>query len=353
MRQVFCVAFLGLAVLPIAVLAADMKVLVVYAGGTLASKPSVDQHIRDRINLNLGASFFASSKRVTLASSFPIVTFCNAGASPQSLMDCVEADLGSTRDSLLADVVFVVTDQDYFDSGLVCGEINEYWTVDPNYQPSVSNDHIAYAYINLGCFYNDREVATHEFGHLASLEHDVQAGDDLYLSTPDLKNHGYKLDSQDGSKRNIMAAGVGDHGIWFSTPTQNFPTTPPYPRGHPTQAKAASYFASTTWFIVEQYREPGPPPVKPAFLDIIPGYCYGDYDADWPTVSGAINYELQCDVNPLFTHSSTIYNGSGTFQHLNVGLNDTWWLRVRACNTGGCSDWRNGDQAAPYTQNCN
>lgn len=94
----------------------------------------------------------------------------------------------------------------------------------------------------------------------------------------------------------------------------------------------------------------GGAPAIPASLTVHPDFCYGPVNLIWTGVSGATYYELQQSSNSSFTGAYDIYSGPNTSLYPEgTGLR---WFRVRACNTSGCSGYRNGNRAAAYSPNC-
>jgi hypothetical protein len=94
----------------------------------------------------------------------------------------------------------------------------------------------------------------------------------------------------------------------------------------------------------------GGAPATPASLNVQPDFCLGWVSLDWSASSGATSYELQQASNSSYTGAFTIYSGSNTSYFTNGS--GTRWFRVRACNSSGCSGWRNGNRSAPYYDIC-
>jgi murein DD-endopeptidase MepM/ murein hydrolase activator NlpD len=69
----------------------------------------------------------------------------------------------------------------------------------------------------------------------------------------------------------------------------------------------------------------------------------GDYIVEWTTVANAVSYELQEDDNNSFNSPSVKYNGAGTVWNASNKLADTYYYRVRACNSTRCSVWSNSE----------
>ena len=101
--------------------------------------------------------------------------------------------------------------------------------------------------------------------------------------------------------------------------------------------------------IVSGYFQDPPPPAAAAVLDVIPGFCFGSSSVHWTAVSGASNYRLFRSFSSGFSSPTLIFDGSGTSAYINIPdppEPGTWHLRVKACNSGGCSGWSNQESAS-------
>lgn len=78
--------------------------------------------------------------------------------------------------------------------------------------------------------------------------------------------------------------------------------------------------------------------------------CFGYNNASWPAQPGATFYELYRSFSSSFSNPSLVYSGASTDAFLNV--NGTWYLRVRACNAIGCSDFSNQAVATYWSGPC-
>ena len=100
--------------------------------------------------------------------------------------------------------------------------------------------------------------------------------------------------------------------------------------------------------IVSGYFQDPPPPAAAPVLDVIPGFCFGSSSVHWTAVSGASNYRLFRSFSSGFSSPTLIFDGSGTSAYINIPdppEPGTWYLRVKACNSGGCSGWSNQESA--------
>lgn len=98
------------------------------------------------------------------------------------------------------------------------------------------------------------------------------------------------------------------------------------------------------------FQDPSPPSSAPV-LDVIPGHCWGLFDVTWTSVSGATNYRLYRSRSSSFASPTLVFDGSGTFATINVPESTTWYLQVKACNSGGCGPWSN-QESATWVNGC-
>lgn len=93
------------------------------------------------------------------------------------------------------------------------------------------------------------------------------------------------------------------------------------------------------------------PPATPASLSVSPSYCFGWASFSWSSSTGATYYEVQQSPVSSFIVYGVAYAGPDTYLNYNGGP-DYNYYRVRACNWGGCSGYRNGDQGVAYYDPC-
>jgi len=113
-------------------------------------------------------------------------------------------------------------------------------------------------------------------------------------------------------------------------------------------ADMETWLESTGMPIVSGYTQNPPPPSSAPTLSVIPGFCFGQSWLNWTSVSGASNYRLFRSFSSGFSAPSTIYDGLGNSTMINIpGPPEpgTWYMRVKACNAGGCSGWSNQTSA--------
>jgi len=117
------------------------------------------------------------------------------------------------------------------------------------------------------------------------------------------------------------------------------------------KADMESWLETSGMPIVSGYRADPQPPASAPALSIIPGLCFGQSDLSWNTVSGATSYQLYKSTSSSFLYPSVIYSGSGTFTSINVPSNQSWYLKAKACNAGGCSGY-SSQVIAHYINSC-
>jgi len=120
------------------------------------------------------------------------------------------------------------------------------------------------------------------------------------------------------------------------------------------KADMETWLQSTGMPVVSGYTADPLPPANPPSLSVTPGFCFGSSSVGWTVVSGASNYRLSRSFSSGFSSPSVIYDGSGTFTAIDIpGPPEpgTWYLRVKACNAGGCSGWSN-QQSANWVNGC-
>lgn len=94
---------------------------------------------------------------------------------------------------------------------------------------------------------------------------------------------------------------------------------------------------------------PSPPPAPT--LSVYPENCYGQASFAWTSSAGANSYELEQSPYSNFSYAWTVYVGADTnFWH--DGGGGTNYYRVRACNSGGCSGYGNGNKSVKYRSPC-
>lgn len=93
----------------------------------------------------------------------------------------------------------------------------------------------------------------------------------------------------------------------------------------------------------------GAPPM-PASLTVTQSQCWGLNSVTWAASSGATYYELYRSTNSSYPSQTLEYSGSATSRV--VTASTATYLRVRACNSFGCSDYRVGNLPATFFGTC-
>lgn len=96
---------------------------------------------------------------------------------------------------------------------------------------------------------------------------------------------------------------------------------------------------------------PGAPPM-PASLTVTQAQCWGLNSVTWAASAGATSYELYRSPSSSFPSQTLEYSGSGTSDIVTAGAGSPAYLRVRACNSSGCSAYRAGNVPASYFGSC-
>jgi subtilisin family serine protease len=90
--------------------------------------------------------------------------------------------------------------------------------------------------------------------------------------------------------------------------------------------------------------------LRPVSVTVFNEMCYGLNEVTWSAVSGATYYQMYTSSSSGFSNQVLAYSGSATNKMLSVS--GTTYVRVRACNSSGCSSYRPGNQSAKYTNGC-
>lgn len=82
------------------------------------------------------------------------------------------------------------------------------------------------------------------------------------------------------------------------------------------------------------------PPATPQ-IQVWPDYCRGRHKITWPAIAGATKYHGQATPVLLgWGLAQTFTDGNVTQCKQDIPRNTgDWWVRVRACNGCGCSNW--------------
>lgn len=97
-------------------------------------------------------------------------------------------------------------------------------------------------------------------------------------------------------------------------------------------------------------------PGTPSGFNVSSWLCYGTHTASWSATSGATHYQLMASPN-LTTNKPVLvqlvsHSSGGTSAVFDIYPMETLYLRVRACNAGGCSALSSEDVANDYYDPC-
>jgi hypothetical protein len=91
------------------------------------------------------------------------------------------------------------------------------------------------------------------------------------------------------------------------------------------------------------------PPGIPASISV-PSSSTGSHTISWGTASGTVtSYELYQATNSGFSGQTLAYSGTSTSHGASVSSSGTYYYRVRACNSSGCSAYRTGANGVSVT----
>ncbi len=96
---------------------------------------------------------------------------------------------------------------------------------------------------------------------------------------------------------------------------------------------------------------PTSPPAIPGSLFVNSCGCYGGAHTNWGGSTGASKYQLYRS-SGTSTSKSLLYDGTRIGMHIEIPAPGPQILWVRACNSAGCSGFKQGNKLATYTQGC-
>jgi hypothetical protein len=140
-------------------------------------------------------------------------------------------------------------------------------------------------------------------------------------------------------------------GTLVDTPTNDADLTQLDPDAQ-FKADMVSFLDVTGMPLVSGYRPDPMPPASAPNLDAVSLWCFGQHKVDWNAVSGANRYELYRSNSSSFSSPVRVFEGTATSTFLNIGpFPSTQFLRVKACNAGGCSGYSN-QRTVNYIDGC-
>jgi hypothetical protein len=167
----------------------------------------------------------------------------------------------------------------------------------------------SYTWQTNGSDYDTEAIAAHELGHSLGIHHTELTTAEPTMTYYYIGTAGRTLESDDSAA--LQCA----HDVYFA--------------GNPL---------------------PSPPPA-PASFSVNPSFCFAWASLSWSSSAGATSYQVQISYQSNFPFASTVYAGPDTFIYYNGGWNPDYY-RVRACNSGGCSGYTNGNQPVYYYNPC-
>lgn len=293
-------------------------------------------------NSSLGSLDFVAADTLL---GVPVVDFISCGSSdPVSLLTCLQSGLTSRRNAVNADIVVVVAPL----VGVLCGAVPPSMINAP--LVAVWNQYLAYAVLKQDCITapsNNMKVASHEVGHLLSLEHhDSDPLTDLPLGFSD--NHA----EEDFDDHTVMGSPVDDcispfvscngHDF-FSQDGRQFPDGGS--AGNSSESNAVSVISSSTWNVVSQYRPLIPPTLASGHVELL--FCIGWNATHSVAWGGPLNYPGDYFVverkNQLWPWLNIWYpfyeGGAGATEY--TTKDDRTDFRVKVVSIGGTSIWVN------------
>lgn len=207
---------------------------------------------------------------------------------------------------------------------------------------------------------------THELGHVFGGEHEHGSTCGGTTTGPgDIPgDHGFE--SPDGNGwTTMMGSCVGTfctgRELFWSDANDTHPTTGEdlgEPIGNNCEADMKAGLNSTDGLeVIEDWRtNPPSAPPTPINLDVEKLQCYGQNTLNWSAGSGVGplgKYQVFRSTSAGFTTQTLIYEGRDSAIGINIPSNRSpSYIRVRACNAGGCSSYDVGDETATYYAGC-
>jgi hypothetical protein len=289
-------------------------------------------------NSGLGSLDFVSADTIGGVPVVDFVPLCSA-TDEILLLDCLQDALETRRNSVSADIVVTVAPT----VGSLCGAtppgMIDAFTI------SGDNGHLAYAVLKNSCLIspsNNMKIASHEIGHLLSLEH--HDDDHFPLLPQGISDNHAEEDFDDhtvmGSpKDDCISTSINCNGHdFFSEVGRTFPDGGS--AGNSSTSNAKAVVSALSWSVVAAYRPLPAPTVfcydPPLFLGCPYGCMSSPYLMSW-VGQNASSFVVQ---KQGYFGWDNWYSGPNTSSFASTGTIYDEYFRVKAVNAAGLgSNW--------------
>jgi hypothetical protein len=198
-------------------------------------------------------------------------------------------------------------------------------------------------------------TALHEVGHVLGGDH--EGGVDGALSYA----YGYATPS---CAWQTMMAGYIDCAFDYDEPYPHLQPVDRLPRwsnpsltygGLPTGTATKNMKAALNVLMpgVSDWESDPAAPGSPSTFIVTSWLCHGTYTASWSATTGATHYQLMASTSSAFTSPYLMQIASGSTSAIfDIAQYETLYVRVRACNAGGCGGYSTQRIADDYYPIC-
>jgi hypothetical protein len=194
-----------------------------------------------------------------------------------------------------------------------------------------------------------QNVFAHEIGHNLGGGHDY--GIEI-LTVPYSYSHGFTRKSP--IRRTILGSGDCTMGNCVRLNRWSSPNVfaGGDAMGDATHADMVSSLDDTVPAVAGYKSPAAQAPGTPQSITLQSGLCYGLNWLSWSAASGTVGwYESQTSLQSNFSSAVDTYRGP-LQTLLAIDVSQTTYVRLRACNSAGCSTWANAPNTATYTNGC-
>jgi len=246
-------------------------------------------------------------------------------------------DISELRTGYGADLVVLLVDDN---NGTIGGKANRCQDPDPPYAVVADNWAIGdYTF-------------PHEVGHLVYGKHQL-----LYVNDNPCHSEGFGYVSHGSSNDRTMMALCDEAAVkcktrqlFFSNPDEVFDDGAA--RGAEDIIEMDDTLGTSMPIASGWKSNPNPPPA-PNTVDVQSEQCYGTNTITWSDTDPTTEYRVYQADDQSFANQTLIYSGRDLITGVQVSQSESPdYIRVRACNAGGCSAYTEGDNAATYTNGC-